>query len=42
MFHVPQGGGSFPSRWFWAQCNAFEAQPGVSLTVAGGARASQL
>lgn len=32
------GGGSFPSRWFWAQCNAFDGLPGVSLTVAGGAR----
>jgi tocopherol cyclase len=32
------GGGSFPTRWFWAQCNAFDGLDGVSLTVAGGAR----
>lgn len=35
-------GGSFPSRWWWLQCNAFEKQPGLTLTCAGGARGNPL
>lgn len=31
-------GGSFPSKWFWVQCNAFECEPDLSLTSAGGIR----
>lgn len=35
-------GGEFPKRWFWAQCNAFENEPQLSLTVGGGLRALPL
>ncbi|XVE71035.1 hypothetical protein DITRI_Ditri10aG0117600 [Diplodiscus trichospermus] len=32
-------GGSFPRKWFWAQCNIFEGANGeVALTAAGGLR----
>jgi tocopherol cyclase len=31
-------GGSFPSQWFWVQCNAFEHHPDLTLTAAGGIR----
>jgi tocopherol cyclase len=31
-------GGSFPSQWFWVQCNAFEQHPDLTLTSAGGIR----
>ena len=31
-------GGAFPSKWFWLQCNAFEAAPGLSITAVGGIR----
>lgn len=31
-------GGSFPSKWFWVQCNAFEQEPDLSLTSGGGIR----
>jgi tocopherol cyclase len=31
-------GRSFPTKWFWLQCNAFEQQPSLSLTAAGGKR----
>lgn len=30
-------GGSFPQKWFWLQCNAFD-QPDLSLTAGGGRR----
>eukprot|EP01025_Chloroclados_australasicus_P016918 TRINITY_DN18630_c0_g1_i2.p1 TRINITY_DN18630_c0_g1~~TRINITY_DN18630_c0_g1_i2.p1 ORF type:complete len:459 (+),score=49.22 TRINITY_DN18630_c0_g1_i2:47-1378(+) len=31
-------GGSFPSKWFWIQCNSFENEPNLSVTVAGARR----
>ena len=31
-------GGSFPERWFWIQCNAFEQHPDLTLTSGGGIR----
>jgi len=31
-------GGAFPRKWFWAQCNAFPACPGLALTAGGGVR----
>jgi len=31
-------GGTFPIKWFWLQCNAFTAMPGLSITTAGGIR----
>ncbi len=31
-------GASFPSKWFWVQCNAFEQHPDLTLTAAGGIR----
>ncbi|MCO5581241.1 hypothetical protein L7F22_035119, partial [Adiantum nelumboides] len=32
-------GGTFPKKWFWAQCNAFKDAPSdISLTVGGGRR----
>jgi tocopherol cyclase len=31
-------GGAFPQRWFWIQCNAFEDDPDLTVTVAGGRR----
>ncbi|MBE9080189.1 tocopherol cyclase family protein [Romeria aff. gracilis LEGE 07310] len=31
-------GGAFPSKWFWLQCNAFDGEPHLSLTAAGGLR----
>ncbi|KAH7373278.1 hypothetical protein KP509_17G047900 [Ceratopteris richardii] len=32
-------GGSFPKKWFWAQCNSFDKSPGfISLTIGGGQR----
>ena len=31
-------GRAFPKRWFWLQCNAFDQQPEISLTAAGGHR----
>ncbi|KAH7443105.1 hypothetical protein KP509_02G019700 [Ceratopteris richardii] len=32
-------GGTFPKKWFWGQCNAFNDSPShVSLTIAGGRR----
>ena len=30
-------GGSFPQKWFWLHCNAFD-QPDLSLTAGGGRR----
>ena len=32
------GGAGFPSKWFWTQCNAFPAAPGVSVTATGANR----
>ena len=31
-------GGAFPAKWFWMQCNAFAAEPTLSVTAAGGRR----
>jgi tocopherol cyclase len=32
-------GGSFPTKWFWVQCNVFEGVSGeVALTAGGGRR----
>ncbi|MDJ0510420.1 MAG: tocopherol cyclase family protein [Crocosphaera sp.] len=31
-------GYSFPSKWFWINCNSFEQEYELSLTVAGGIR----
>ena len=31
-------GGAFPKKWFWLQCNAFEQEPDLTLTAAGGIR----
>jgi tocopherol cyclase len=31
-------GGAFPEKWFWIQCNAFEGEPDLALTVAAGRR----
>ena len=31
-------GGAFPHKWFWFNCNAFEAHPDLALTAGGGRR----
>ena len=31
-------GGAFPQKWFWFNCNCFEAEPDLALTAAGGRR----
>jgi tocopherol cyclase len=31
-------GGSFPQKWFWLNCNAFDSQPDLALTAGGGRR----
>ena len=31
-------GGSFPQKWFWLNCNSFEAELDLALTAAGGIR----
>ncbi|MBF2026403.1 MAG: tocopherol cyclase family protein [Oscillatoriales cyanobacterium C42_A2020_001] len=31
-------GGSFPQKWFWIQCNAFDAMPDLTVTAVGGRR----
>lgn len=31
-------GGSFPERWFWFNCNAFDGIPDLALTAGGGRR----
>lgn len=31
-------GGSFPLKWYWAQCNSFDGHPNTSVTVGGGVR----
>ncbi|NJL49894.1 MAG: tocopherol cyclase, partial [Leptolyngbyaceae cyanobacterium SM2_5_2] len=31
-------GGSFPQKWFWLNCNAFDHQPDLALTAGGGRR----
>lgn len=31
-------GGAFPEKWFWFNCNAFEAEPDLALTAGGGRR----
>ena len=31
-------GGSFPEKWFWFNCNAFEDEPDLALTAGGGRR----
>ena len=31
-------GGSFPQKWFWFNCNAFDQQPDLALTAGGGRR----
>ena len=31
-------GGSFPQKWFWFNCNAFDHEPDLALTAGGGRR----
>lgn len=31
-------GGSFPQKWFWLNCNAFDNEPDLALTAGGGRR----
>ncbi|MCY7286515.1 MAG: tocopherol cyclase family protein [Cyanobacteria bacterium CAN_BIN43] len=31
-------GGSFPQKWFWLNCNAFDSEPDLALTAGGGKR----
>mmetsp|Transcript_17441 Transcript_17441/g.34974 ORF Transcript_17441/g.34974 Transcript_17441/m.34974 type:complete len:558 (+) Transcript_17441:167-1840(+) len=31
-------GGSFPSHWYWVQCNAFDGYDRLSVTAGGGTR----
>ena len=31
-------GGSFPIKWYWVQCNAFDNYPNLSVTAGGGIR----
>ncbi len=31
-------GSSFPVKWFWIQCNAFDGAPDLALTAVGGLR----
>ncbi|MCG8362644.1 MAG: tocopherol cyclase family protein [Pseudanabaenales cyanobacterium] len=31
-------GGSFPQKWFWYNCNAFDNEPDLALTAGGGRR----
>lgn len=31
-------GGSFPLKWYWVQCNAFENEPNLAVTAGGGIR----
>ncbi len=31
-------GGAFPERWWWIQCNAFQAEPDLTLTAVGARR----
>jgi tocopherol cyclase len=31
-------GGSFPTKWFWVNCNSFEGQSELALTAGGGRR----
>lgn len=31
-------GGAFPQKWFWLNCNCFEAEPDLALTAGGGRR----
>jgi len=31
-------GGSFPQKWFWLNCNAFDQEPDLALTAGGGKR----
>lgn len=31
-------GGAFPQKWFWIQCNAFEQEPDLTVSSAGGIR----
>lgn len=31
-------GGAFPDRWFWVNCNCFDAEPDLALTAGGGRR----
>jgi tocopherol cyclase len=31
-------GGSFPQKWFWFHCNAFDGEPDLALTAGGGRR----
>jgi tocopherol cyclase len=31
-------GKSFPTQWFWLNCNAFDAEPDLALTAGGGVR----
>lgn len=31
-------GGSFPTKWFWLNCNSFDGKPDLALTAGGGRR----
>lgn len=31
-------GGAFPQKWFWVNCNAFEAHTNLAITAGGGRR----
>lgn len=31
-------GGAFPQKWFWLNCNLFDAHPDLALTAGGGRR----
>lgn len=31
-------GGAFPQKWFWLNCNSFDAEPDLALTAGGGRR----
>jgi len=41
-YYEKNWGAGFPKRWFWAQCNSFLGEPGLSLTTGGGTRAIPL
>ncbi|NET39621.1 MAG: tocopherol cyclase, partial [Cyanothece sp. SIO1E1] len=37
-YHEKNWGGAFPQKWFWFNCNAFDAEPDLALTAGGGRR----
>ncbi len=38
LFHPLIHQGSFPIKWYWVQCNAFDNYPNLSVTAGGGVR----